>query len=106
MQSDLHIRFNDGEMMVHLDTFLPCSKGQLKRLMRLVMRDWEHADERLGELQEYLKRRLEEYRYLMGLAERGAKGADTQRVVRLRNEVLRFEELLECAKEYVVRQTA
>ena len=41
MQSDLHIRFNDGEMMVHLDTFLPCSKGQLKRLMRLVMRDWE-----------------------------------------------------------------
>ena len=98
MQSDLHIRFNDGEMMVHLDTFLPCSKGQLKRLMRLVMRDWEHADERLGE--------LEEYRYLMGLAERGAKGADTRRVVRLRNEVLRFEELLECAKEYMVRQTA
>ncbi len=98
MQRELYIQFDNGKMAIHLDAFFPCSRRRLKRLMQLIVKDWEHADERMDELREYLRYRLEECRYLKGLAERGAGGADTRRVVRLRNEVLKFEGLLECVE--------
>lgn len=96
MQRDLYIQFDDGSMAIHLDVFFPCSDRRLKKLMGLIMRDWEHADERMGELREYLKCRMEECRYRKGQAEQGSKGTDTREIVRLWKEVQRFEGLLDC----------
>lgn len=50
---DLHITYNhgNGEMLIHLDYFFPCSQVRFNKLLKIIELDWQHE----AELKESLK---------------------------------------------------
>lgn len=50
---DLHITYNhgNGEMLIHLDYFFPCSQVRFNKLLKIIELDWQHE----AELKENLK---------------------------------------------------
>lgn len=50
---DLHITYNhgNGQMLIHLDYFFPCSQVRFNKLLKIIELDWQHE----AELKENLK---------------------------------------------------
>lgn len=44
---DLHITYNhgNGEMLIHLDYFFPCSQVRFNKLLKIIELDWQHEAE-------------------------------------------------------------
>lgn len=55
---DLHITYNhgNGEMLIHLDYFFPCSQVRFNKLLKIIELDWQHEAERFKErFEKYLE---------------------------------------------------
>lgn len=57
---DLHITYNhgNGEMLIHLDYFFPCSQVRFNKLLKIIELDWQHE----AELKENLKEARADFR--------------------------------------------
>lgn len=55
--TDLHIEWNDGhgQMTIHCENFFPCSQATLKKLLKVVDMDFQHQDDLLNSMMQFLK---------------------------------------------------
>lgn len=50
-----------GRMQVILDEFFPCTKKDLKKLLKIISLDWEHEAERKETLKSYFQKKKAEH---------------------------------------------
>lgn len=57
---DLHITYNhgNGEMLIHLDYFFPCSQVRFKKLLKIIELDWQHREELKENLKVHFQKRI------------------------------------------------
>lgn len=55
--TDLFITYNEGkgQMTIHCENFFPCSQATLKKLLKVVDMDFEHQEDLLNRMMEFLK---------------------------------------------------
>lgn len=58
--TDLHIEWinesgGKGQMTIHCENFFPCSQATLKKLLKVVDMDFEHQEDLLNRMMEFLK---------------------------------------------------
>jgi len=79
MMNDLYIRWNTGEMLIHLDNFFPTSQVQLRKLLKVIELDWEHETELKEKLKVYFQNKKPECEALF--KEHGKKYLDTRQKI-------------------------
>ena len=57
---DLHITYNhgNGEMLIHLDYFFPCSQVRFNKLLKIIELDWQHEAELKENLKVHFQKRI------------------------------------------------
>ena len=57
---DLHITYNygNGEMLIHLDYFFPCSHVRFNKLLKIIELDWQHEAELKENLKVHFQKRI------------------------------------------------
>lgn len=56
---ELNITTPGGHMVIHLDRFFPCSQKDLKKLLKVVSIDWEHAEEHIKHIETHVQKRID-----------------------------------------------
>lgn len=54
MMNDINIVWNRGRMQIHLENFFPCSAERLKKLFKVIALDFEHEEQILSDIKDYL----------------------------------------------------
>ena len=54
-EDTLHIKWATGEMTIILDTFFPTSQNRIKKLIKIIMLDWQNQDNLIAQLIAYLR---------------------------------------------------
>ena len=60
MHNDLYIKWETGEMVIHMDNFFPTSQASLKKLVKIIRLDWQHSDELIEKLKVYFQEKIPE----------------------------------------------
>lgn len=60
VMEDLHIQYDNGRMVIHLDNFFPTSQARLKKLIKIIHLDWQHSDRLIERLKVYFQERISE----------------------------------------------
>ncbi len=76
-------------MIIHLEEFLPASKQQLNKLIKINKLDWEHSESNVQQMIEHCKVRIEEEKQRKLCAEEkylknAQKALDTHRIIEAR----------------------
>lgn len=102
---DLQIKYDNGQMNIHMDAFFPTSQARLKKLLKVVDLDFEHKENHIQLMETYFNeqmQKLEEQRKSSAKLhlEYRQKAADTQTMVESRKKPngvsLTKEELADC----------
>ena len=83
---DIQIKYDNGQMNIHMDAFFPTSQARLKKLLKVVDLDFEHRDEIIQTMQQFFQgkvKELEEKRISSGkkAVEYKQKIADTGAII-------------------------
>lgn len=62
--NDLHIKYDSGSMVIHMDNFFPTSQVKLKKLLKIIELDWQHEDELKENLKVYFQNKIAEHERL------------------------------------------
>ena len=86
---DIQIKYDNGQMNIHMDAFFPTSQARLKKLLNVVDRDFEHREEIMQTMQQFFQDKvneLEERRISSGkkAVEYKQKVADTTAIIESR----------------------
>lgn len=54
MMNDINIVWNSGRMQIHLENFFPSSAERLKKLFKTIALDFEHEEQILSDIKDYL----------------------------------------------------
>lgn len=57
---DLQIKYDNGQMNIHMDAFFPTSQARLKKLLKVVDLDFEHKDEIKQTMQQFFQDKVKE----------------------------------------------
>lgn len=57
---DIQIKYDNGQMNIHMDAFFPTSQARLKKLLKVVDLDFEHRDEIIQTMQQFFQDKVEE----------------------------------------------
>lgn len=57
---DLKIKYETGQMTIHMNSFFPTSQARLKKLLNVVALDYEHKDDHIQTLEQYFKDKVQE----------------------------------------------
>lgn len=57
---DIQIKYNNGQMNIHMDAFFPTSQARLKKLLKVVDLDLEHRDEIIQTMQQFFQDKVKE----------------------------------------------
>lgn len=57
---DIQIKFDNGQMNIHMNAFFPTSQARLKKLLKFVDLDFEHRDEIIQTMQQFFQSRVKE----------------------------------------------
>lgn len=57
---DIQIKYDNGQMNIHMDAFFPTSQAQLKKLLKVVDLDFEHRDEIIQTMQQFFQGKVKE----------------------------------------------
>lgn len=60
VMDDLHIKWETGRMVIHLENFFPTSQARLKKLVKIIRLDWQHSDELIEKLKVYFQEKIPE----------------------------------------------
>lgn len=60
VMDDLHIKWETGRMVIHLENFFPTSQARLKKLIKIIRLDWQHSDELIEKLKVYFQGKIQE----------------------------------------------
>ncbi len=60
VMDDLHIKWETGRMVNHLENFFPTSQARLKKLVKIIRLDWQHSDELIEKLKVYFQEKIPE----------------------------------------------
>ena len=58
VMDDLHIKWETGRMVIHLDNFFPTSQARLKKLVKIIRLDW-NSDELIEKLKVYFQEKID-----------------------------------------------
>lgn len=56
---DLKIKYDNGQMTIHMDAFFPTSQVRLKKLLKVIDLDFSHRDEHINTLSDYFNEKVE-----------------------------------------------
>lgn len=70
MENTLHIVWETGYMNIYMDHFFPCSIQRFKKLLKVIVLDWQHEEELKEKLKVYFQNRIPE---LVGLWKENSK---------------------------------
>lgn len=62
--NDLHIKYDSGSMVIHMDNFFPTSQQTLKKLLKIIELDWQHETELKEKLKVYFQNKVAEHESL------------------------------------------
>lgn len=57
---DIQIKYDNGQMNIHMDAFFPTSQARLKKLLKVVDLDFEHRDEIIQTMQQFFQDKVTE----------------------------------------------
>lgn len=57
---DIQIKYDNGQMNIHMDAFFPTSQARLKKLLKVVDLDFEHRDEIIQTMQQFFQGKVKE----------------------------------------------
>lgn len=57
---DLYIRYDNGEMLIHMNDFFPCSQLRLNKLLKAIELDWQHETELKEKLKVHFQNKITE----------------------------------------------
>lgn len=57
---DIQIKYDNGQMNIHMDAFFPTSQARLKKLLKVVDLDFEHRDEIIQTMQQFFQDKVKE----------------------------------------------
>lgn len=57
---DLYIKYDNGEMLIHMNAFFPCSQSRLNKLLKVIELDWQHETELKEKLKVYFQNKIAE----------------------------------------------
>lgn len=86
---DIQIKYDNGQMNIHMDAFFPTSQARLKKLLKIVDLDFEHRNDIVQTMQQFFQdkvKELEERRISSGkkAVEYKQKIADTAAIIESR----------------------
>jgi hypothetical protein len=86
---DIQIKYDNGQMNIHMDAFFPTSQARLKKLLKIVDLDFEHRNDIVQTMQQFFQdkvKELEEKRISSGrkAVEYKQKVADTAAIIESR----------------------
>lgn len=86
---DIQIKYDNGQMNIHMDAFFPTSQARLKKLLKIVDLDFEHRNDIVQTMQQFFQdkvKELEERRISSGkkAVEYKQKVADTAAIIESR----------------------
>lgn len=85
--NDLEIKYENGQMTVHMDAFFPTSQARLKKLLKVVDLDFEHQEDHIKQMNDFFNDKLVELEDKKTSSGKKAleykqKIADTERIVK------------------------
>lgn len=57
---DLYIKYDNGEMLIHMNDFFPCSQLCLNKLLKVIELDWQRETELKEKLKVYIQNKIAE----------------------------------------------
>ena len=57
---DIQIKYDNGQMNIHMNAFFPISQARLKKLLKVVDLDFEHRDEIIQTMQQFFQGKVKE----------------------------------------------
>ena len=104
---DIQIKYDNGQMNIHMDAFFPTSQARLKKLLKVIELDYDHRDEHFNTLDAYFTSKIDELEARRVAAgkkylEYKQKAADECEIINSKkkpNGVKLTKEELEAAKE-------
>lgn len=85
--NDLEIKYENGQMTIHMDAFFPTSQARLKKLLKVVDLDFEHQEDHIKQMNDFFNDKLVELEDKKTSSGKKAleykqKIADTERIVK------------------------
>lgn len=57
---DIQIKYDNGQMNIHMDAFFPTSQARLKKLLKIVDLDFEHRNDIVQTMQQFFQDKVKE----------------------------------------------
>lgn len=94
---DIQIKYDNGQMNIHMDAFFPTSQARLKKLLKIVDLDFEHRNDIVQTMQQFFQDKVKEQNKHFKAVYAGCI-SDFNRCIRQKNLFLKHLEILEQRK--------